>query len=387
MSIQFALRATLLVILISPTLSAQTAMSLKDAFKDSFLIGAAVNDGHFSERDTGGAAIVKAQFNSISPENALKWERVHPAPGRYEFDDADAYVAFGEKNHMVVIGHTLIWHNQTPAWVFEDEKGRPVKRKVLLKRMREHIHRVVGHYKGRIRGWDVVNEVVDDDGRLRQSPWLKIVGEDYIAKAFQFAHEADPKAELYYNDYSLENQPKRNAALELVRKLRAQGVLITGVGFQEHDRLEWPSLEDLDATITAFSRLGVKVLITELDIDVLPKVTEQETADVSLSAASRPELNPYSTSLPDSAQEQLAERYADLFRVFLKHRDVIPRVTFWGVTDRQSWLNGWPVKGRSSYPLLFDREGRPKPAFDAVIRTAMNARTAGAAKPPPASSQ
>ena len=347
--------------------------TLKDAFKGSFLIGAALNPAEFTESDARDAAIVKAQFDSISPENVLKWESVHPEPDHYDFDLADKYVAFGEKNHMFIIGHTLVWHQQTPKWVFEDAKGNPLGREALLKRMREHIQTVVGRYKGRVNGWDVVNEALNDDGTLRQTALLKIIGEDYIAKAFEFAHEADPKAELQYNDYSLENEAKRNAAIELIRKLRAQGVPVTGVGLQGHYKINWPSVDQVDATIGAFTKLGVKAMITELDVDVLPAAMQYRGADISANVELQPKLNPYTNGLPDSVQQTLAERYADLFGVFLKHRAALTRVTFWGVTDAGSWLNNWPVRGRTSYPLLFDREDRPKPAFYAVIQSARSA--------------
>ncbi len=343
---------------------------LKDAFKDSFMIGAALNRAQFYEEDKRGAALVKSHFNTITSENILKWESVHPRLETYDFEAPDRFVAFGEKNRMFIVGHTLVWHNQTPDWVFRDGKGGLADRDTLLARMRDHIRAVVGRYKGRIKGWDVVNEALNEDGTMRQSLWMKIIGDDYIAKAFQFAHEADPKAELYYNDYSLENEAKRNGAVELIKRLKAQGIQITGVGLQGHNKMDWPSVEQQDATITAFGQLGVKVMITELDIDVLPAASQHRGADIALNVELQNKLNPYTDGLPDSVQQALAKRYADLFNVYLKHRDVITRVTFWGVADGDSWLNGWPVKGRTSYPLLFDREGHPKPAFDAVIRAA-----------------
>ena len=254
--------------------------SLKDVYRDSFLVGAALNAAEFTETDARDAALVKAQFNSITPENVLKWESVHPQPDRYDFTLPDKYVAFGEENHMFIVGHTLVWHQQTPKWVFEDAQGNPVDRETLLKRMREHIQTVVGRYKGRIHSWDVVNEALNDDGTLRQTPWLKIIGEDYIAKAFEFAHEADPQGQLQYNDYSLENEAKRQGAVELLRKLRAQGVPVTGVGMQGHYKMDWPSADQVDATIAAFANLGLKVMITELDIDVLPPALPHQGADV-----------------------------------------------------------------------------------------------------------
>jgi endo-1,4-beta-xylanase len=353
---------------LSTSVNSTSQPSLRTVFKDSFMIGAALNANQFSGRDPRGEPIITAQFNSITPENILKWEWVHPQLDTYNFDLPDRYVAFGEKHHMLIIGHTLVWHSQTPRWVFQDEKGNQVDRETLLKRMRDHIHTVVGRYKGRIKGWDVVNEALNEDGTMRQTPWMKIIGADYLVKAFQYAHEADPEAQLYYNDYSLENEAKRNGAVELIKNLQAAGVPIYAIGLQGHDKMDWPTVEQQDKTITAFASLGIKVNITELDIDVLPRPAPGSSADVSQNFELQARLNPYVQGLPDSVQQALAKRYAELFRVFQKHREVIDRVTFWGVTDGDSWLNNWPMRGRTSYPLLFDRAGRPKPAFDAVIK-------------------
>ncbi|MGO9316659.1 MAG: endo-1,4-beta-xylanase [Terracidiphilus sp.] len=359
----------------SITAGAQAPTSLKDAYKGDFVIGAAINTAQITGQDSRGDAIIETQFNSISPENALKWENVHPRPGTYAFDIPDQYVAFGEKHHMFIVGHCLVWHNQVPAWVFRNDKGELIDRETLLKRMHDHISTVVGRYKGRIQSWDVVNEALNEDGTLRQSLWLKIIGEDYIAKAFEYAHDADPQAQLNYNDYNLENEAKRKGALALVARLKAQGVPITSVGLQGHLTLTSPSIEDEDASLSAFAKLGVKVAITELDVDVLPRNPEMFGAEVSLKIQQDPKLNPYVNGLPPSAQLELAKRYADLFGVFLKHRDAVNRVTFWGVTDGDSWLNNWPIRGRASYPLLFDRSGQPKPAFYAVIRAAAEGKT------------
>jgi len=257
--------------------------------------------------------------------------------------------------------------------VFQDATGNPVGRDTLLARMRDHIFTVVGRYKGRIKGWDVVNEALNDDGSLRRSPWYTVIGEDYLVKAFQFAHEADPSAQLYYNDYSLDNAPKRNGAVALVKRLQAAGIPIYAVGSQSHDKMDWPSVAQVDSTIRALSGTGVKVNITELDVDVLPPATRSQSADVATRGQASAAANPYAAGLPDSVQRALAARYADLFRVFASHRSVIDRVTFWGVGDGDSWLNNWPVPGRTSYPLLFDRADRPKPAFDAVMSVAPRA--------------
>ncbi len=341
-------------------------MTLKEAFKSDFYIGVAINQKQFDNGDQRGDPIIKTQFNAISPENILKWESVHPAPGRYDFAGPDRYVDFGEQNHMLIVGHTLVWHNQTPKWVFQDTNGNPVTRDVLLERMRDHIHTVVGRYKGRIKIWDVVNEALQDNGSLRKSSWEKIIGPDYIEKAFQYAHEADPDAILRYNDYSLENESKRNGAIALIKKLQAEGIPVTAIGLQDHVKMDWPTVEQEDATISAFAALGLKVMITELDVNVLGGKQTAEITEMANQAGS----NAYTNGLPPVVQQELAERYADLFRVFVKHHNDISLVTFWGVTDGDSWLN---IRGRVNHPLLFDRAGKPKPAFDAVIQVAQPA--------------
>lgn len=339
-------------------------LTLKEAFKNDFLIGTALNPTQFCESNSAEASLVKAQFNSISPENVLKWEKVHPEPGHYDFTLADRYVAFGETNRMFIIGHNLVWQNQTPNWVFQDAPGKLVSRAVLLQRMREHIFTVVGRYKGRIKGWDVVNEALAGDGSLsKDSRWLKIIGPDYIEKAFQYAHEADPQAELYYNDYSIETGSKHTGALALIRQLQSNGIPIHAVGIQGHYNLNWPTNADLEKAIDDFAKLGVKVMITELDVDVLPSAWDVGNADITKNFQLQAKLNPYANGLPKDVEQRLADRYADLFRIFLKHRGDISRVTLWGVEDGDSWLNNWPVAGRTSYPLLFDRAGKPKLAF------------------------
>ena len=335
--------------------------ALKDVFKDDFMVGVALNQRQFTEQDTNGAALVKAQFNAISPENVMKWENIHPRPGPdgYDFGPADRYVEFGEKNGMYIVGHTLIWHAQTPRWVFQGEGTNDATREALLERMRQHIHTVVGRYKGRIKSWDVVNEALNDDGSLRRSPWYRIIGEDYIAKAFEYAHEADPAAELRYNDYSLENERKRNGAVALVKKLQAQKIAIGGLGSQTHANLASPTPELLDRALTAFAELGIPISITELDVNAAQRGQRSQSADVAQNAQS------VEGGVVNAANQKLAEQYANLFRIFIKHRKNIKLVTFWGVTDRDSWR-------RLGTPLLFDGEWRPKPAFAAVIAQATN---------------
>jgi endo-1,4-beta-xylanase len=238
---------------------------------------------------------------------------------------------------------------------------------VLLARLHDHIATVVGRYKGRIKGWDVVNEALNDDGSLRNSPWRKIIGDDYLEKAFQFAHAADPQAKLHYNDYSLEKPAKRKGAIALIKKLQSEGIPINCVGLQDHVKMDWPSPDEVDETISAFAKLGVKVMITELDVDVVPGTQRNRTADITQTAQSNSDADDYANGLPPAKQAELARRYAALFHVYVKHRADISRVTFWGVTDGDSWLNS---RNRVNYPLLFDRAGQPKPAFRTVLSEA-----------------
>ena len=344
--------------------------ALKDAFADDFLVGVAVGTHQTEGNEPAALELVEEQFNAITPENLLKWQEVHPEPDEYNFGPADRYVQFGEKNGMKIIGHTLVWHNQTPRWVFEDEAGNPVDREILLQRMRDHIHTVVGRYKGRIHGWDVVNEAVDDEGNLRLTPWQRIIGDDYIEKAFEYAHEADPDAELYYNDFSEWKPGRRKGYNRVVRDLKAKGIRIDGIGLQGHWGLDYPTLDELEAMFEDYRKLGVKLMITELDINLLPRPEpSQQGADISRNYELKQELDPYADGLPDAVQQALTDRYTEIFACFHKNRDAIDRVTFWGVHDGHSWLNDWPVRGRTAYPLLFDRQLQPKPALDAVLQT------------------
>lgn len=348
--------------------SVPASATLKDTFKGAFYVGVAVNGNQITGADAQGDALIVQQFDSITPENVMKWALIHPRSDAYDFTLADKYVEFGQQHHMFIVGHNLCWHSQTPAWVFKDDKGNPLTREALLERLHDHIKTVVGRYKGKVQSWDVVNEALNEDGTMRQSQWEKIIGDDYVIKAFQWAHEADPAAQLNYNDYNMESPAKRKGAIELVKKLKAAGVPVAVVGSQAHLHLSGNAADE-EAAIEELSAAGVKVAITELDIDVLPS-TWNHTADVGVKVEEKPNMNPYPNGLPDDVQQQLTKRYADLFAVFWKHRDVVNRVTFWGTTDRTSWLNNWPVRGRTSYPLLFDREGKPKPAFYAVLKAA-----------------
>ncbi len=361
----------LFLLFIVPGCSGQGGQpALKDAFANDFLIGAAVNDDVVSGNDLQAAAVVEKHFNTITAENVMKWALIHPEPNDYNFAPADRFVDFGQKNNMFIVGHTLVWQHQVPAWVFKDDANNPLDRDALLARMKDHIFTVVGRYKGRVNGWDVVNEALTDTGQFQRTKWFKIIGEDFIAKAFEYAHEADPNAELYYNEYSLEAPAKREACVRLVKDLKAKGLRIDGVGIQGHWGMKYPKSKELDAFVNAFAALGVKVMVTELDIDVLPSATQYMGADISYRVEMQEKLNPYVKGLPDDIQKKLADRYADIFAILLRHKDIVSRVTFWGVYDKTSWLNNWPVRGRTSYPLLFDRNYQPKPVFWAVIKTA-----------------
>jgi endo-1,4-beta-xylanase len=238
--------------------------------------------------------------------------------------------------------------------------------------MKEHIFTVVGHFKGKVNGWDVVNEAFNEDGTLRKSKWFEIIGEDYIRLAFEFANAADPGAELYYNDYNNELPAKREGIIPIINDLKQKGLKIDGMGIQGHWHLDSPALSVIDESIGKYAAMGLKVMITEMEVNVLPTPPEVYGADVSQQARYLETLNPYSTGLPDSVSTQLAKRYADLFRLLMKHNDAVTRVTFWGVHDGYSWKNDWPIIGRTNYPLLFDRNYNPKPAFYSVIKTAKN---------------
>jgi endo-1,4-beta-xylanase len=343
---------------------------LKDAFAGHFLIGTSIDRRELSGADPMALPFIAKHFNSVTAENAMKWERIHPEPGSYYFDLADSIVDYAQDNGMAVVGHVLVWHSQTPDWVFRDSLGNQLNREALLERMKDHIQTVVGHYRGKVLGWDVVNEAVDEDGSLRQTPWLRIIGDDYIEMAFRYAHEADPEAELYYNDYNNEEPLKRAGVTAIIRDLKEKGIPVDGVGIQGHWHLNSPDFTIVDESINEYANLGVKVMITEMEINVLPTPAWLYGAEISKTAEYRDSLNPYINELPDSVEVQLADRYAALFRLLLRHSDSVSRVTFWGINDGYSWKNDWPIPGRTNYPLLFDRDYNPKPAYYAVLKEA-----------------
>ena len=292
----------------------------------------------------------------------MKPAALQPAEGRFRFAKADALVEMARANGLSVNAHALLWHKQCPDWFFM-KNGRQAGRERVLQRMRFHIDTVAGHFAGKVQSWDVVNEAIDDkDEYLRKSKWLTSIGEDFIAEAFIAAHKADPKAELYYNDYDIERQPKRDKALRLIRDLKQRGAPIHGIGIQGHWKLDHIPFQDIEDAITAFHSKGLKVAITELDIDVGKRKTDG--ADVGALEQASADL--YANGLPDDIQQRLADQYAQLFALFLKHQDKITRVTFWGLHDRRSWLNYWPFQ-RTNHPLFWDRNLQAKPALSAVL--------------------
>ncbi len=357
-------------LLFKPVNTDETKTTLKDAFSGKFYIGTALNSRQIEGDRPDEIEVVKEQFNAIVAENCMKSGPIHPREDEYNFSTPDQFVEFGVNNNMFITGHTLIWHSQAPRWFFKDDSGNDVSREVLIERMRNHISTVVGRYKGRIKGWDVVNEAVLDDGSLRKSKFYHIIGEDFIKLAFQFAHEAAPEAELYYNDYSMAIPAKRDGVVAMVKKLQEEGVKIDGIGMQCHVGLSYPDIKDFRESIEAFSALGVNVMITEMDISVLPSPDRNVGAEVSASFEYKQKLNPYTDGPTDTANAAFEKRYLEFFKLFLEHDDVISRVTLWGVNDGNSWKNNWPVRGRTDYPLLIDRNNQPKPVVAKIIEEA-----------------
>ena len=345
-----------------PTPDAVTETGLKDYFAGDFLVGAAVGKAQNRGNDPRGLELVAREFNTVTPENDLKWRNIHPARDTFNWGPADNYVAFGEAHDMWIVGHALVWYLQLADYVKEVTEAEEM-RTVL----QEHIDSVAGRYRGRIDAWDVLNEAVNDDGTMRSWPVYDVLGEDYVAEVFKMARAAAPDAELYYNDYNLWMPAKREGAIRMLKKALAAGAPIDGIGMQAHYALDDPTIDQVEASLVAFhEELGIQVMITELDIDVLPRAWEKLSADPSLKYNPTPELDPYTEGLPVSVAAAQGDRYQDLFRLFLKHRDKIHRVTFWNTHDAASWLNGNPIRGRTNYPLLFGRDYERKAGYDSV---------------------
>lgn len=333
---------------------------LKDYYKNYFPIGVAVSPGALRRPEE--SQLVLQQFASMTPENAMKMGPIHPRETEYFWRDADSIAAFAQRNHLKLRGHTLCWHNQTPRWLFVDSSGgtpKTVSKELLLQRLKDHITTVVKRYKGTVYAWDVVNEVISDkpEEYFRNSPWYQICGEEFVTKAFEYAHAADPDALLFYNDYNEINPVKRDKIYKLVKSLKDAGVPIHGVGLQGHWSIYEPSPAQLDSTIAQFAKLGVKVQVTELDISVYPKEhSRRDRKPEDANDAYTPEQ-----------EEKQTEMYKNCFTIFRKYKKVLSGVTFWNISDRSSWLDNFPVPGRKDYPLLFDKQMKPKKAFWAVV--------------------
>ena len=338
---------------------------LKDFFKGDFLVGTAIGDRAFTQNDKELLDLIAREFNVITPENALKWQPVHPKENEWVFEGGDRLVEFGKKNNMQIQGHVLVWHSQVPKEIFIDENGKQISKEGLTKRMENHIQTVVGRYKGKIKSWDVVNESITPEDGYRKTKWFEIMGPEFMEKAFFLAHEVDPDCKLIYNDYGMDDPKRRDFVVDLLKKYLKKGVPIHGIGMQGHYNIDSPDISKIEASIEAFASTGLPVSFTELDVDVLP-YDWGRTAEISTNIEYKNTLNPYVDGLPKDVNDKLTKRYEDLFKLFLKHRDKIDRITFWGTSDDLSWKNNFPMRGRTNYPLLFDRQRKPKNAYFAV---------------------
>jgi endo-1,4-beta-xylanase len=333
--------------------------SLKQALKGKFYIGTALSVPYIYEQDPKANELIKYQYDAIVAENCMKMMYMQPKEGVFFWDEADRFVKYGEDNGMFITGHNLVWHSQAPDWFFTDKEGKDVTREVLIERMRTHITTIVSHYKGRIKGWDVVNEAIMEDGSYRKSKFYEIIGPEFMDLAFQFAHEADPDCELYYNDYNEWYPGKRAEIVKMIKRFKEKGIRIDGIGMQGHVSMTSPTIAEYQATIDDYTGAGVNVMVTELDMSALPGYGDT-SANISDTEAFNAEMNPYTKGLPEEVAAKWDARMADLFRLFLKNSDKMTRVTFWGVTDATSWKNDFPMPGRTDYPLPFGRDYQPK---------------------------
>ena len=356
---KITLAAFLISLFISMCLSTNAQDSnkgLKDYYKSYFPMGVAIRPQSVTGPE---AELILKHFESVTAENAMKMGPIHPKEDEFFWADADAIVNFAQANKLKIRGHTLCWHNQTPPWMFKDAQGADVTKEVLLKRLKDHITAVVGRYKGKIYAWDVVNEVIDDDDSkyFRESPWYKICGEEFVAKAFEYAHAADPNALLFYNDYNTESAGKRERIYKMVKGLLDKKVPIHGVGLQAHWSIFSPTEQELRQSVEKFSSLGLKIQFTELDISVYQSEHSRRERRADESDAFTPEMEAKQT-----------EQYKMVFKVFREYKDKITGVTFWNVSDKSSWLDNFPVRGRKNYPLLFDQTFQPKKVYWEVVR-------------------
>ena len=339
----------LIISIISVLVGCRTTSNLKGNYKEYFSIGAAVNAATI----TSAEDLLLEHFNSLTAENEMKPQTIHPRLGTWHFYAADEIADFARNNGMVMRGHTFVWHQQMPGWFFSS-MGGAASRDLLIGRVREHMEVMAERYNDVVFAWDVVNEAISDKGNefLRPSPFLDIIGDDYIELAFNMAHEIMPESKLFYNDYSVLDPVKQEKIFKMISDLLDKGVPIDGIGFQGHWDLYYPEPEVLEAAIHRFAELGLDIHITELDVSFF-KFSDRDSR--------------YKVA-PDSLTQMQADRYADIFDVLRRNSDKVQSVSFWGVADDSTWLDHFPVKGRKNWPLLFDEEHKPKPAFEAIMK-------------------
>ena len=371
---------TLSLLLLAGSLSVNAAQgqdpapALKNTFADSFKMGVAVNQDIVTGKNAAAQSIIAKQFNTVTLENAMKAEVIYPQQGKVDFSGADAFIDFAKQNNMFTVAHTLVWHNQTPDWFFTNSKNEPNTPAEQLEQMRKHIELVAGRYKNKVDAWDVVNEVIADDGSYRPTVWVNRVGDgDTMVKAaFKYAQQYSPNTELYYNDFNAWRPEKRGGIIRMIKMLQNEGIRIDGIGIQAHWGLNFPKMQYIEQAIDAYAALGIKVMITELDIDVLPLTKEGQITGTDMM---KPQfqleefetyLDPYKNGLPSDVEAQLNARYKALFELFYAKRDKIDRVTFWGLHDGMSWKNDYPIPNRTNYPLLWDRNLNPKPVIKTI---------------------
>lgn len=342
--------------------NAQQAAGLADAWRDACLIGVAVSNRALDRRAPAELDLIAREFNAVTAENAMKWGVIRPDGVTWQWQRADTLVDFAAANDLYVLGHNLVWHSQIPGSVFRDDDGNALSRDALLARLQQHIETLVGRYRGRVQAWDVVNEGIDEGNGWRRSPWLQIIGEDYMEQALRMAHAVDAQARLLYNDYNMHNPDKRAFLVGVLRDYLDRDVPIHGVGLQGHVGLDYPDLEEWERSIATYADMGLEVHVSELDVDVLPN-PNRASAEISNRFESSTADDPWPDGLTDEMQQRLADRYEQLFRILLRYRDSVARVTFWGLHDGISWKNDFPIRGRTNYPLLFDRDLEPKPAY------------------------
>jgi endo-1,4-beta-xylanase len=340
------------------------ASTLRGAAAGLFEIGVGISDR--IPQLTNDWGLLLGQFSIATPENCMKPMAVQASESNFNFSQADAFVDFASQHGLKVVGHCLVWakDDRTPPWFFQDG-NKLASSELLLERMHNHIEAIGRRYRGRLAMWDVVNEALDDGTNyLRPSGWSQACGEDFIAKAFIYAHEAAPGALLIYNDYNNELPAKREKLLKLVRSLQEKKAPIGAIGLQGHYEIDRVPFAEIETTLAAIRTLGLKAVVSELDIDVIPR--GGWWADGGKNREELAKLNPYKGGCPPEILQRQAEQYGHLFQIFRKYADVVARVTFWNLHDGQSWLNDFPWR-RVNYPLLFDRTGKPKPAFNSVI--------------------